>query len=401
MTIRDVIAFTIRALQGFWVRTMLMLTAMAIGVAAVVMLTALGEGARRFVAEQFSALGTNLLIVLPGRSETTGGPPPLLGETPRDLTLDDALELKRIPGVRRVAPVSLGNAEVSVGARNRDVLIVGTSGDYQHIRQLNISQGRFLETPDPRRMFPECVIGAEVRKQMFGIQAALGQWLRLGDRRCRVVGILGTEQHSLGVSMDEIVLVPVALALAMFNKESLFRVLVEARSRDRLTQTKDAILNVIRSRHEGEDDVTVIAQDAVLATFDKILRALTYAVAGIAAIALAVAGVLIMNIMLIAVTQRTAEIGLLKAIGAPPRQITLLFLSEAATLSMSGAVMGWMIGEFGAWVMAQAYPDVPIGAPAWAVLAALGVALATGVLFGILPAMRAAQLDPVTALSRR
>jgi putative ABC transport system permease protein len=401
MTIRDVIVFTIRSLQGFRVRTMLMLMAMAIGVAAVVMLTALGEGARRFVADQFSALGTNLLIILPGRSETTGGPPPLLGETTRDLTLDDALALKRIPGVRRVAPVSLGNAEISVGARNREVLIVGTSGDYRHIRQLNIGQGRFLETPDPRRMFPECVIGTEVRKQMFGVQAALGQWLRLGDRRCRVVGILGTEQHSLGVSMDEIVLVPVALAMAIFNKESLFRVLVEARSRERLKHTKKAILNVIRARHEGEDDVTVIAQDAVLATFDKILRALTYAVAGIAAIALAVAGVLIMNIMLIAVTQRTAEIGLLKAIGAPARQITLLFLSEAATLSMSGAIVGWIVGEFGVWVMAQAYPAVPIGAPAWAILAALGVALITGVLFGIMPAIRAAKLDPVTALSRR
>jgi putative ABC transport system permease protein len=203
------------------------------------------------------------------------------------------------------------------------------------------------------------------------------------------------------MSMDEIVLVPVAMAMAIFNKESLFRVLVEARSRDRLEQTESAILNVIRARHEGEDDITVIAQDAVLATFDKILRALTYAVAGIAAIALAVAGVLIMNIMLIAVTQRTAEIGLLKAIGARPRQITILFLSEAATLSMSGAVVGWMIGEFGAWVMARAYPDVPIGAPTWAVLAAFGVALFTGVLFGMMPAKRAAKLDPVAALARR
>ncbi len=401
MTVTDVLGFTVVALRGFRVRTVLMLLAMSIGVASVVVLTALGDGARRFVAEQFSALGTNLLIMLPGRSETTGGPPPLMGETPRNLTLNDALALRRIPGVRWVAPISLGNAEVSLGARNREVLILGTTEEYLHVRGLTMGQGRFLVTPDPTRASPECVIGARIREELFAAQVALGQWLRLGDRRCRVVGILGTQEHSLGVAMDEIVLVPVVFALALFDKESLFRVLVEARTRDHVERTRQSVLEVIKARHEGEDDVTIIAQDAVLATFDNILYALTLAVAGIAAIALAVAGVLIMNVMLIAVSQRTPEIGLLKAIGAPPGQITTLFLSEAAMLSTCGALLGWLAGQLGVWALARAYPQVPIGAPLWAIAAALGIALVTGVAFGILPARRAARLDPVIALSRR
>ncbi len=397
----DVVGFTLFAMQGFRLRTALMLLAMAIGVASVVVLTALGDGARRFVADQFAALGTNLLIVLPGRSETTGGPPPLMGETPRNLTVDDALALRRIPGVRRVAPISLGNAEVSLGARNREVLILGTTEDYLHVRGLTMGQGRFLLTPDPTRASPECVIGTRIREELIGTQVALGQWLRLGDRRCRVVGILGTQEHSLGVAMDEVVLVPAVYALALFDKESLFRVLIEARSRGDVERVRQSVLDVIKARHEGEDDVTLIAQDSVLATFDKILYALTLAVAGIAAIALAVAGVLIMNVMLIAVSQRTPEVGLLKAIGAPPRQITILFLSEAAMLSASGALLGLLVGQLGVWVLAQTYPQVPIGAPPWAIAAALGIALLTGIVFGILPARRAARLDPVVALSRR
>jgi len=401
MLTRDVVSFTLRSLHGFRLRTMLMLLAMAVGVAAVVVLTALGEGARRFVADQFSALGSNLLIVLPGRSETTGGPPPLLGQTPRSLTLEDALALKRMAGARRVAPISLGNIDVSLGARNREVLIIGTSEEYLDIRHLKMAQGRFLETLDPRRSSPECVIGSDVREELFAAQMALGQWLRLGDRRCRVVGVLGSQRHSLGVAMGEIVIVPVAFAMTLFDTDSLFRVIVEVQSRERMKSLKQAVRNIIKARHEGEDDVTLIAQDAVLATFDKILRVLTLAVAGIAGIALAVAGVLIMNVMLIAVTQRTPEIGLLKAVGAPPNQITLLFLSEAAFLSLGGAMVGLLMGYFGVWAMARSYPDVPIGAPTWAVLAAIGVALITGLVFGILPARRAARLDPVIALARR
>jgi putative ABC transport system permease protein len=158
---------------------------------------------------------------------------------------------------------------------------------------------------------------------------------------------------------------------------------------------------IIKEKHGGELDVTVITQDAVLATFDRILRALTLAVAGIAAISLSVAGVLIMNVMLIAVAQRTQEIGLLKALGAPPGQIRYLFFAEAALLSAISAVFGLVLGEIGSFVIGQVYPALPVAAPWWAVLAAFGTALVTGILFSVMPARRAARLDPVMALARR
>ncbi len=397
----DYARLALGAMRGHRVRTVLMLIAMAIGVAAVVVLTALGEGARRFVSNEFAALGTNLLIVLPGRSETKGGHPPILGETPRDLTIDDALALTRDRNIRRVAPISVGNVEISFRARERETMIIGTTSDYLPIRQLRMGRGRFIETPDPRRSSAECVVGTTVLKELFGSEPALGEWLRLGDRRCRVIGVLGTEEHTLGVSMDEVVLVPVAFAMSLFNTDSLFRVMAEASSRETIEDAKAAVSQIIRTRHDGEDDVTVIAQDAILATFDRILRTLTFAVAGIAGISLAVAGILIMNVMLIAVAQRTAEVGLLKAVGAPPGQITRLFLAEAAALALSGAMFGLLLGEIAAWLLARLYPAVPIHAPLWAVVAAVAVALTTGVVFGILPARQAARLDPVVALARR
>lgn len=397
----DLLRFVFSALRGYSVRTALMLLAMAIGVAAVVILTSLGEGARRFVVNEFTSLGTHLVIVLPGRSETTGGAPPLISETPRDLTIDDALALERQRAVRRIAPIAVGSVAVSWGGRDRESIIVGSTREFLDIRHLTMGQGRFLPEGDPQRASPVCVLGAKVRSELFGAHKALGEWVRIGDRRFRVIGVLATEGRSIGIDIEEVVVIPVASALALLNTNSLFRILVEARTREDVPQVREGIADIIRARHEGEDDVTVITQDAVLATFDRILRALTLTVAGIAAISLAVAGILIMNVMLVAVAQRTAEIGLLKALGASARSIQRLFVAEATVLSLLGALLGFLIGEAGSWFVGRLYPALPVGTPWWAIVAALTVALLTGVVFSLLPARRAARFDPVRALSRR
>ncbi|UCE90574.1 MAG: ABC transporter permease [Pseudomonadota bacterium] len=379
-----------------------MLLAMAIGVAAVVVLTSLGEGARRYVTDRFASLGSHLLIVIPGRAETRGGAPAtLMGETPRDLTIADAMALLRSPHIRRIAPISLGGAPVSHGSRERDSAIIGTNADFLDIRHWSMAKGQFLPRGDDERAAPVCVIGATVRKELFGVQPALGEWLRIGQHRFRVIGILESEGHSIGVDTEELVMIPVAAAQTIFNNPSLFRIIIEAKSREAIANAKQDILNTISARHQGEKDVTVITQDAVLATFDRIFKALTMTVAGIAAISLAVAGILIMNVMLVAVTQRTSEIGLLKALGAPGRNILALFLSEAILLSSAGALAGMALGQLGSWLVRHFYPEVPAYAPGWAVLAALGIAIITGGVFSILPARRAARLDPVQALSRR
>ncbi|MCW9025275.1 MAG: ABC transporter permease [Gammaproteobacteria bacterium] len=398
----DIVHFSWRALRGYPTRTFLMLIAMAIGVAAVIMLTALGEGARRYVTNEFASLGTNLVIVFPGYSETSGlNPVAMVGSTPRDLTLDDAQTLTRSYSVRRIAPINVGSVNVSYEGRSREVPIIGSNYELMELRHWELAQGQFLPKTDLDRATPVCVIGGNIRNEIFGAQRALGQWLRLGDRRFRVIGIMGSEGRSIGVDVQDTIMIPVASAQQLFNTPSLFRILVEAKSRSEIEPVKQFIINTIKERHQGKRDVTVVTQDAVLATFDRILGALTYAVGGIAAISLAVAGILIMNVMLVAVSQRTAEIGLLKALGATPRTIVILILSEALMLSAFGAGLGWLLGELGSFGIRQAFTTLPAQAPLWAVIMALVVALITGLLFSLLPARRAARLDPVLALSGR
>jgi putative ABC transport system permease protein len=401
MKITDIIHFALKALTGYPTRTLLMLLAMAIGVGSVVILSTLGDGARRYVLGQFSSLGTNLLIVLPGRSETVGGPPPLLGITPRDLTLDDAMALRRSSSIRYVAPISVGAAPVSWQGRQREVTILGSTPHLFHVRQLTMAHGRFLPEGDPSRATSVCVLGYETKEELFGSVLALGEHIRIGDRRFRVVGVLSKKGESVGLDIGDIVIIPVASAQSLFNTASLFRIMIEATDRDVIPRTKKTIAKIIKKRHDGDDDITIISQDAVLATFDRLFTALTLTVVGIAAISLAVAGILIMNVMLIAVSQRRAEVGLLKAIGAPAGQIMALFLAESAFLSIIGAALGLLLAAAGTWTLSKFFPDFPLAMPLWSVGAAVGVSVATGLIFGVMPARRAARLDPVQSLSRR
>ncbi len=401
MRVGDILTYAYGGVAGYRLRSLLMLFAMAVGVASVVVLTGLGEGARRYVTGEFASLGTHLLIVLPGRSETTGGAPPLLGETPRDLTLDDALALKRSASIRRIAPVTVGSAPVSYQQREREVITIGTTAEFLHVRRLKILSGRFLPETDPRRAAPVCVLGGKLKRELFGNRAAVGQWVRVGDRRFRVIGVLATEGRAIGLDLEDMVVVPVASAQALFDTPSLFRVLVEARSQSLIETARRQILAIVRARHEGEDDITVITQDAVIGTFNRIFTALTMTVGGIAAISLAVAGILIMNVMLVAVSQRTAEIGIIKALGATRRTILTLFLTEAAVMAAAGAAIGLAVGYAAGALTAQIYPVLSITAPVWAAVAALLLAIGLGIIFGGLPARRAAALNPIAALARR
>ena len=401
MNLSDTLLFASGSLRGSRTRTLLMILAMSIGVASVVILTGLGEGARRYVVGQFSSLGTNLVIVLPGRTETAGiGPGMLLGQIPRELTLDDAQALLRSRAIGRIAPLTLGSSQISQGALNREVVVLGSTSDLLEVRHMSLALGQFLPAGDVHSSESVCVLGAKIKHELFGQQQAVGAWVRLGDRRFRVVGVMASQGESMGFNTDEIVIVPVVSAHMLFNTSGLFRVLMEAKSRDAIEQAKHDAEEILMRRHGGERDVTVITQDAVLATFDRILRALTLAVGGIASISLAVAGILIMNVMLIAVTQRIKEIGLLKALGAPAAQIRNLFFAEAILLSSIGSVAGLILGEVGVWMIGRIYPSLPVIAPWWAVLAAIGTSLGTGVLFSVWPARRAARLDPVMALAR-
>jgi putative ABC transport system permease protein len=401
MTPRDLIAFSAGALRGHRLRSILSLLGVAIGVASVVLLTSLGEGARLYVTGEFASLGTNLLIVFPGKTETTGMSP-FITEAPHDLTLGDADAIaRRVRQVRRVAPVVFGGASAQHGERRRDVGVWGATSDMLEVRKIRLRAGRYLPAGEAARGQNVCVIGAKVRQELFGAASPLGEVLRLSDERFRIIGVMAPRGTSMGVDFDEMVHVPVSRAMRMFNKTTLFRVLVEVSSHEEIPAARAAVLGVMKERHQGVEDVTVWTQDSVLATFSRILALLTAALAGIAAISLTVAGIGIMNVMLVSVSERTREIGLLKAIGVTGRQVVGAFLVEAAILSTAGGIAGLGVAFGATRLLRSLYPSFPVQAPAWAAAAAVGVSLAVGLLFGALPARRASRLDPIAALARR
>jgi len=400
MTLTDTLQTSLKTVVNYRVRSLLIILAMALGVAAVVVLTAIGDGARNYVINQFSSIGTNLLVVLPGRAETSGSfLGAVLGQTPRDLTLKDAQLIGRLPQVRRYAPLNVGEAELSAANRLREVTVLGSNANLIPIRHMKLAQGSFMAAGTENSA--QIVLGAKIAREFFPRTQAIGQRVRLGDSRFLVSGVLAAQGETMGFNTDEIVIIPIDFAQTMFNTTSLFRILIEAKSHSEIEPAKQAVLATLKQSHDGEEDTTVITQDAILATFDKILQALTLAVAGIAAISLIVAGILIMNVMLVAVSQRTAEIGLLKAIGATSGDIRRLFFAEAVWLSLTGAVLGFLLGQSGSLLLRLAFPQLPAWAPAWASIAGILVALATGVLASLFPANRAARLDAVKALGKK
>ncbi len=390
------------AIMRYPLRTSMLLIATAIGVAAVLLLTSLGEGARRYITSEFQSIGTNLLIVIPGKFEVSGaGIAGALGGAPRDLTLDDAVAIARSRYIGKIAPIIPGQATASSGRLERDITVIGTTHAALEIRGYAMGRGQFLPKLDLDTAASVCVIGQVIADELFRGRDPIGQWLELGDRRFRVTGVMGTKGVAGGQDVNETVFIPIASAMQLFNTERVFRVLVEANSPEVMEKARQDIIETIKARHYGHDDVTVIKQDAILASFNVIFGAVTAVLAGIAAISLLVAGTLIMNVMLVAVSQRTEEIGLFKAVGGKRRQITWLFLTEAAILSFLGAIVGLCVGLLSVRALRAAYPTIDFAAPDWAIFLAVIIAVGSGIAFGIMPARRAAALDPVNALAGR
>ena len=396
----DVLGFALGALRGHRLRTALSLLGVAIGVAAVVTLTALGEGARRYVLAQFASVGTNMIVVLPGKSETTGAMPGI-GGVPNDVTLDDAEAVRRgVREVDKVAPMVVGTETVAYGERQRQVALAGATHEMLEVRRLGIAHGRFLPPLAWDRGAPIAVVGTKLAQELFPGTDPVGQVVRVGDWRMRVIGVLEPRGQQLGLDMDDVVIVPVATAMKMLNRSGLFRLLIQVRSYADIERAKEAVVRLLSERH-GEEDVTVITQDAVISAFGSILGALTMALGGIAAVSLAVAGVGIMNVMLVSVSERTREVGLLKALGAGPRQILAAFLAEAILISSAGGLLGLALGWAAVLGIVAVYPALPASPPLWAVAAAFSLSVGVGAVFGVLPARRATRLDPVTALAGR
>ncbi len=400
MRLGDLWTMAWEALRAHRLRTRFTYAAIAIGIASVLVLTSLGEGARTWILERFASLGSNILITLPGRTETRGGPP-LAPSSTRDLTLDDMQAIgRRVPGVVRTVPIVVGEATVKYGGASRSATLIGSTSGFLRLRQVRVARGSDLPDMDPRQGMQVCVLGRTVHKELFGTESPLGAHVRIGDSSFLVVGVLAPEGQSMMVDLDDVVLVPVASAMRMLNQTGLFRILVQVSASANLEAAKERVNAVLKERHDDEEDFTILTPGAVAASLGDIIRIVTAALAGIAAVSLGVGGIGVMNVMVVSVSERTREIGLMKAVGASSAQVLAIFLAEAMLLSLIGGLFG-VLGGVGATRLALAlYPTIPFHSPAWAVGLSIGVSLTVGLVFGILPARRAARLEPIEALGR-
>ena len=402
MSPADLVRFSAGALTGHRLRAGLSLLGVAIGVSSVILLTGLGEGARVYITGEFSALGTNLLMITPGKNETTGGLALRGLGVPRDLDEKDVEALRRgVRQLRFVVPLVMGQVAARYGERERVVSVAGTTSEFALLRAIHMRSGRYLPAGLTTLGQRICVLGPKLERELFAGESALGKLVRLGDERFRVIGVWAPRGVALGQDLDEIAHIPVETSLRMFDRSGLSEIHAEVASHDEIEAAKSAVLRVLKERHEGVEDVTVTTQGSIVGSFTRILAILTAALAGIAAISLSVAGIGIMNVMLVSVSERTREVGLLKALGVSRAQVVAAFLVEASLLSTAGGVMGIGIGYGGARLMKSLYPNMTLYPPDWAAALALIVSVAVGLVFGVLPAWRAARLDPVAALAKR
>jgi putative ABC transport system permease protein len=401
MRLPDQLAMAFLAVVRYPLRSSMLLVAIAIGVSAVLVLTSLGEGARLYVTGQFSSLGAQLLIIMPGKTEIggMGGIAGSISGAVRPLTMGDLMAVRRSPHIKTVTALVPGIGSVNYRGVERNIDVLGTTSHMQGLFDYEMASGRFLPELELDDASPVGVIGHTIAQELFRNTNPVGQWARLGDRRFRIIGVMAEAGQTGGINVDEAVFVPAGFAMQMFNRDSVPRAMVEATGADDFERAKKDIRQIVMARHAGNDDITIVDPGAILVTFNRIFLVLTSVLAGIAAISLTVAGTLIMNVMLVSVSQRTQEIGLLKALGARRQQIIGLFLTEAALLSTLGAVVGYFTGQGAIALLRELYPIVAFRSPDWAVIAALCMAVGSGLLFGIMPARRAARLDPVRALA--
>jgi putative ABC transport system permease protein len=392
----DSLHLAFRAINAQRLRSFLTLLGIAVGTAAVILLTSIGEGIHRFVLAEFTQFGTNVISALPGKTKT-GGTPSGLPSSARPLSIDDARSLERLPHVIAVTPNVRGNAEVEGNGRTRRTLIYGVNANLPLIFRSTVQSGQFLPADDEGSARAFVVLGSKIRNELFGSENPLGQRLRIGGLHFRVIGVMAPKGQFLGIDLDDTAFIPTARAQELFNREGLDEINIAAEEGIPASRVAEHIKTRLKARH-GHEDFTLITQEDMLKTLSNILNVLTLAVGALGGISLLVGGVGIVTIMTIAVTERTSEIGLLVALGARRRTILLLFLGEAVALSALGGFFGLLLGIGLAQLIHFALPALPVHTPLSFVLLAEGIAIVIGLAAGVLPARRAARLDPVEAL---
>lgn len=396
MRTTDTIQFTQRSLRFHRLRSMLTALGIAIGVAAVVMLTSMGEGLNQYMVAEFSQFGTNNLRVAPGRPETMGLNPGILNTT-RPLTIEDAKAVSRLPYVVAVSPSQLGVVEVEANDRVRVTTVLGSSPGALAFIAMETTEGGFL--PEDNLVAPRAlaVIGSTIAEELYGGKSAVGDHIRLGGSRYQVIGVLASKGDVAGLNVDETVLIPVARAMELFNTPGLLEIGVRFEEGAPVEELVSSIRRLLTARH-GFEDFNVTTQQQMMEVLGSVLSVLTLGVAALGSISLLVGGVGIFTIMTIAVRERTQEIGLLRSIGSTRRQIQRLFLSESVVLASMGGVLGLLAGGGIVLLLDLAIPRLPVSLSLPYIIAAELVAVGIGLVAGVVPANHAARLDPLEAL---
>lgn len=396
MLINDSAKLAVGALSSQRMRSFLTALGIAVGIASVVLLTSIGEGIHKFVLSEFTQFGTNLIAVTPGKTTTAGMSGAVISNV-RPLSIDDALALGRIPKILAMVPFVQGNAPVEFGKRSRRTYIFGVGSQVPAVWQMNVATGRFLPDDDPRTARAFAVLGSTVRDELFGPLNPLGRRIRIGGDRFLTIGVMESKGQMLGFDLDDAVYIPTNRALAMFDRESLMEIDLLYAVGSSLEEIVEDVKTLLMERH-GAEDFTITTQEQMLDVLGSVLNILTMAVGALGGISLLVGGVGILTIMTISVNERRAEIGLLRAIGAARGQILVLFLGEAVVLSGIGGLAGLVIGAGGAWLLGATVSALPTHTPWLYVVLAETLAVLIGLLAGVLPAYRAASLDPIEAL---
>ncbi|MBL8498780.1 ABC transporter permease [Nitrosomonas sp. JL21] len=396
MNLADTLRFAFRSLTAHRLRTILSISAIAVGIAAVILLTAIGDGVQRFVLSEFTQFGTNIITISPGKINTHGGSLGAIGSA-RLLTIEDAMALKQSRYAQYTNASVVGNAEIRANGRSRRVTAYGQGADFSRTFNMQVAIGQFLPHDDPRNPRAYVVLGAKVRTELFGDANPLGALLQVGGSRFRVIGVMASKGQVLGFDLDDTVFMPTTRALEVFNRQGVMEINVSYFPEAPIDAVVDDIHRILVARH-GREDFTITPQKQMLSTLSTVLNVLKFAVAALGGISLLVGAIGMITLMHIAVSERVSEIGLLTALGATRTRIRVLFLVESIALSTAGGLVGLAAGSGIAGLLKLLISGLPVNVPWDYVVGALCLSMLIGLAAGVIPAMRAAQLNPVDAL---
>jgi putative ABC transport system permease protein len=397
----------LRALGTNWLRSMLTMLGIIIGVAAVITMIAIGGGAQARVEEQIKSLGTNIMLVLPG-AQTTGGVR-LGAQTGQTLTEEDAHAIAAdVPEVQAAAPSLRTGAQVVAANANWSTSVMGSTPDYLEVRDWPLAAGRSFEAAEMAGSGKVVVIGQTVARELFGDADPIDQMVRVRKVPLQVIGVLGRKgQNSMGQDQDDVIVVPLSTYRNRVQGMSAGRIKrvgaisVKVRDGQSMSDASDKIRELLRQRHRlasgADDDFSIRNLTEMLQAQEESSRVMAALLAAVAGVSLVVGGIGIMNIMLVSVTERTREIGLRMAVGARSRDILGQFLIEAVTMSLVGGAIGIVLGMLATWAIGS-FAGWQVVLSAQSVLLAVGFSAAVGVFFGFYPARRAASLLPIQAL---